>query len=74
MRVDLGPIGLALFHPIVTSKGELPNREIRNRLQMFIGRRPLRCEEVIASLLDTLVIAMEESASSIASRSAVTSS
>src|SRR5215469_16214028 len=52
-KVDLGPIGLALFHPIVTSKGELPNREHRNRLEILIGRRPaLRFEEVVASLLD----------------------
>ena len=39
-KVDLGPIGLALFHPIVTGKGKYASRENRNRLKILVGRGP----------------------------------
>ncbi len=54
-KVDLGSIGLTLFHPIVAGKGQLADREHRDWLEFLIGPGPgLRFEKEVGRLLNDI--------------------
>ena len=52
-HLDACPVGLADFHPVVSSKGELADGEHRNGLEVFIGGwEAIRLQIPITRLLD----------------------